>query len=204
MKSLFTIAAYGALILFSFGMVGYGLFSMFASGFRGDEIIPGVIIFSLGAILALVTFSMYALSAIVSSLKEITEKLIPLAIKGSMVKDSKPNPMADFINSLRKNMMNDNDDDDDNELPTSGTMTIMRVNDDGTHTPIERREFNSPEELQRLRDELINKALSKKDKKLEDMSVDELEVEREKAVEAQDFELATAIRDLINQRQGQK
>jgi len=34
--------------------------------------------------------------------------------------------------------------------------------------------------------------------------VQELEVERVKAVDAQDFELAAAIRDLINQKEGLK
>jgi excinuclease UvrABC helicase subunit UvrB len=79
-------------------------------------------------------------------------------------------------------------------------MTIAKFNEDGTFTPLEKREFSSDEEMRAMRDEMLNRAFSKKNKKLEDMSISELEVEREKAVETQDFELAGAIRNLIEQK----
>ena len=89
---------------------------------------------------------------------------------------------------------------DEDDLPLSGSITIAKVGEDGSITPIERREFNSPEELDKIRRDLLNKAFKGKDKKLEDMTIQELEVEREKAVDAQEFELAVAIRDLIEHK----
>lgn len=205
MKSILTLVVYGSLFLLSFGLIGYGTFSMIHGGIVGDDILPGLLIFSIGALLAMTTISMYALSSIVSSLKTLTEKIIPLAVRGSMMGAApEENPMMNFLNKLRSEMEKADPEDGDGELPTSGTMTVIRVNEDGTHTPIERREFNSPEELQQLRNEILNKAFAKSDKKLEDMTIDELETERDKAVDAQDFELATAIRDLLENRKNTK
>ena len=203
MRTLLSIAIYGTLILFSAYMSGYGVYTMVNDISNGGDIGRGFMFFSLGLMVIGVAAILYTIGAVLDNLKRLNENIIPMLMQAQGMGGAKqPNPFADFINHLKNHQGHDNDDMPD--FPLSGSMTIAKMNEDGSYTPLEKREFNSPEEMRKFRDEMLKKAFSKNEKKLEDMSVQELEVERVKAVDAQDFELAAAIRDLINQKEGLK
>lgn len=201
MKALLSIAIYGTLILFSASMAGYGIYTMISDLFNGGDIGRGFLFFSLGTIIIGVSAILYTLGAVLENLKNINTSLIPMILQGQGGNNKPANPFEDLLNQIKSQVGRNPDMPD---FPLSGSMTIAKMNEDGTITPLEKREFSSPEEMRQFRDEMLKKAFANKNKKLEDMSVQELESERVKAVEAQDFELAAAIRDLINQQEGTK
>lgn len=198
MRTLLSIAIYGTLILFSAYMSGYGVYTMIHDITNGGDIGRGFMFFSLGLIIIGMSAILYSIGAIVDNLKRLNEMILPLILQ-SKEEEEEENPFAKILQHIKNSRGGDMPD-----FPLSGSMTIAKMNEDGSYTPLEKREFNSPEEMRQFRDEMLKKAFSKNEKKLEDMSVQELEVERVKAVDAQDFELAAAIRDLINQKEGLK
>jgi len=198
MKALLSIALYGSLILFSASMASYGVYTMVSDALHGSDIGRGFLFFSLGILIIGVAAILYTLGAVLNNLKDMNLNLIPLLMQG---KGEQPqNPLADLFNHFKNNM----DRNEMPDFPLSGSMTIAKMNEDGSITPLEKREFSSPEEMHQFRDEMLKKAFAKKDKKLEDMSIQELEVERDKAVDEQNYELAAAIRNLIEEKEGQK
>jgi hypothetical protein len=201
MKALLSIAIYGTLVLFSASMSVYGIYSMISDAFNNGDIGRGFLFFSLGTILIGVAAILYTLGAVLENLKSINTSLIPMILQGQGGGQPK-NPFEDLMNQIKNQV--DRNTGIPKDFPLSGSMTIAKMNEDGTITPLEKREFSSPEEMRQFRDEMLNKAFANKNKKLEDMSVQELEAERVKAVDEQDFELAAAIRDLINQKEDTK
>lgn len=198
MKALLSIALYGTLILFSTSMAGYGVYSMFSDVINGGDLGRGFMFFSLGMLIVGVAAILYTLGVIIENLKRVNENLI-LQMQGNQNPGQGQNPLVDFMNQFKDKMT-----EDGGEFPLSGSMTIAKMNDDGSITPIEKREFNSPEELKNLKEEMLKKVFAKKDKKFEDMSIQELESERDKALGEQDFELAAALRDLIKNKEDSK
>jgi hypothetical protein len=86
----------------------------------------------------------------------------------------------------------------------SGSIKMSSIDEEGNITPLGEKEFSSPEEFLKYRNEILQKAFGKKPgstkKKFEEMTVSELEAEEKKAIETQDFELAAAVRDLIKEK----
>jgi len=197
------LITYTMAFLFFFGATVYGIYRMIYDGIAGDDMARGFMFCSLGFIATTGLIILYSIGAMLENLKILNEKMIALIMShnGNANKDGTRNPLFDLLSQLKQNMGEDGAMElDEDDLPLSGSITIAKVGEDGSITPIERREFNSPEELDKIRRDLLNKAFKGKDKKLEDMTIQELEVEREKAVDAQEFELAVAIRDLIEHK----
>lgn len=198
------LITYTTAFLFFLGATVYGIYRMIYDGIQGEDLGRGFMFCSMGFIATTGLIILYSIGAMLENLKILNEKMIALIMShnGSANNGGTRNPLFDLLSQLKQNMGDDDSIElDDDDLPKSGSITIAKVGEDGSITPIERREFNSSDELDAIRKELLNKAFGNKEKKLEDMTIEELETEREKAVDAQEFELATAIRDLINQKQ---
>lgn len=197
------LITYAIAFIFFLGATVYGIIRMIYDGISGDDMARGFMFCSMGFIATTGLIILYSIGAMLENLKVLNEKMIALIMShNSKGSGGVQNPLFDLLSQLKQNMGDDNSIElDDDDLPPSGSITIAKVGEDGSITPIERREFNNPEELDAIRRELLNKAFKGKDKKLEDMTIAELEEEREKAVDAQEFELATAIRDLISKKQ---
>lgn len=186
MRTVFYAMAIGLILISSIVGALIGLFIMGYNLFTGKhEYLPGFTTFSLSTILLLVTLSAYMLTKMMTSMEVLAESILKIIIA-----DSNPapqNPLASLFGGL---------------LSGPGTIQVSTIDEKtGKMIPFEEKEFNTPEEFVKYRNELVAKALGDNfERKLEDMSIEELRKEEKKAVDSQDFETAAAIVSLIEEK----
>lgn len=133
-------------------------------------------IFSLSTILFVVVLTSYMIAKVLTN-TEIIAEVMTKFIQNEMAKNSF-NPMQGIQNLLGM-----------------GMPKIITLDES---------QFSSSEEFQKHRDELLRKAFGYNpgdvQKKLEQMSIEELKIEEKKAVDNQNFELAAAIVSLIEEK----
>lgn len=149
------------------------------------EFLPAYTTMALSLVLFLVTVTAYMITKVMTSTEIIAESLIKLIQMDSGI--APQNPLGALFGGL---------------VNGPGTIQVSKMDDDGKLVPFAEKQFSTPEEFIKYRNELVAKALSKDGgkKKLEDMSIEELTKEEKKAVESQDFETAAAIVSLIEEK----
>jgi hypothetical protein len=200
MKTLFFAASLALLVLFSFVgiIVGAGtmIYDLYSSG---PNFMQGFTIFSLSSILFLVSVTAFIATKILTNteiMADVMAKFVAHEMKKEM--SGGGNPLQQFLQNLGMGggfpgMPN-----------ISGSIKMASVDEDGNITPLGEKEFKNPEEFLKYRNEILQKAFGKNPtktkKKFEEMSIQELESEEQKAIDSQNFELAAAVRDLIKEK----
>lgn len=194
MKKLISSIILGSILMFSVVVAVMGALLMTDSFFNhGASGMKGFQMFCLGTILFVVILSGYMLSRILSYTEVIVDTLTTL-VEHTLNKaqtSQSLNPLQALFGNLG--------------LPGSGTIKMATLDEDGKVVPFMEKEFNNHEEFIKHRDELLSKAFSGNNKKkVEDMTLEELQEEEKKAVSIQNFELAACIRDAINEKTKKK
>lgn len=194
MKSIFAALILALIVLFSgvsaifgLGIMVYDLYS------GGNEFMHGFTVFCLGAILFFTSTVAYIASKILTNTDIIADSMIKF-IENEMQKEVEQNPLQALFGKMGLPGMG------------SGSIKMARMDEDGNITPLGEKTFGSHEEMIKHRDELLHKAFGFKSdkKKIQDMTLEELQAEEIKAVGSQNFELAAAIRDLMNEKKNKK
>jgi hypothetical protein len=174
------------------GIMAYDLYS------GGSQFMHGFTVFSLGAILFFVSTTAYIATKILTNTDILADSMIKF-FEHEMGKEEAGlgmNPLQALFGKMGMG------------LPGmgAGSIKMARMDEDGNITPLGEKTFSSHEELIKHRDELLQKAFGAKPgkKDIKEMSLEELEVERQQAVDSQKFELAAAIRDLIEEKKKNK
>lgn len=194
MKYIFAALTLGFVLLASLVASVTGVVIMIADLINHtDNFFQGFITFSLGTILFFVTIAAYQQVQILNNTKIIAQALAEyMEHQMKMSSMGQSNPFASLFNG---------------GFPMSGTMKMARIDESGNIVPFMEKNFNSPEEFLKYRNELLSKAFGYKpeetEKKLEELSVDELKQKEKEASDNQNFELAAAIRDLIAKKNKQ-
>jgi len=201
MKSIFFAIMMALIILFSgiTALTGVGMMVIDIAT-NGHNLIKGFEVFSLSMILLFVTITSYITTKILTG----TDVLVDVMTRflDNEISKSNKNPINNSIQSLFSNL--------GGLGGFQGTTSIQigKMDEDGNITPMDEQTFSSTEEFMKHRDEILAKAFGHKPtevkKKLADMSVEELKVEEKKAVDKQDFELAAAIVNLIEEKKKDK
>jgi len=170
----------GIAAIFGVGIMAYDLYS------GGPNFMKGFTVFCLSTTLFFSTTVAYMITKIITNTDTIAESLIRLV--EHVEQNQQPiNPLQALLGKFGIQSMTG-----------PGTIKTSIFKSDGTITPLEEKTFNSNKE----RDEIILKAFSSKPgkKSIHEMTITELKDEEKKAVDSQDFELAIAIRDLMNEK----
>lgn len=191
MKSLVFALTLALVVIFSFisSLVGIGImiYDLYSGG---SQFMHGFTVFSLSAILFFAATTAYIVTKILNNTDILADSMVKF-LEHEMDKEV---PVINPIDALFGKM----------GLPGmgAGSIKMASMDEDGNITPLGEKTFNSHEEMVKHRDELLSKAFGFKSdkKKIQDMSLEELQTEEIKAVDAQDFELAAAIRNLIQSK----
>lgn len=194
MKTILFAISLALLVLFSaisaFVGAGIMIYDLYSGG---SNFMQGFNIFCLGSILFLVSVTSYMITKTLTN-TEILADVMSKYIANEMAKEMKVNinPLQQLFGGGFPPGMN----------MGTGSIKLSSIDKDGNITPLGEREFNNPEELLKYRNEILNKAFGAKPgkKQIQDMSTEELKEEEKKAVDNQQFELAAAIRDVLNRR----
>ena len=197
MRAIFFAALLALLILFAAvsALFGGGIMvnALYTSG---PNFMQGFQIFCLGSILFLIAVTSYIVTKILTNTEFLAEVLTKMVAKEINKAEGNINPLQAMFGQMG------------NMPPGMGTFKVARMDEDGNITPIGESKFSTPEELMKHRHEILAKAFGYKPenvkKKFEDMTLAELESEEKKAVDGQQFELAAALRDLIEERKKNK
>ena len=183
------------LIIFSAGTAIVGAFMMISSLISGNaNFLKGLEVFFLGSISFTVTMVAYTATKVLRN----TDILAECMADTLDALDRQQGAKSSLMDILGRGGFPP-------PFPFNGTVRMAKMDKDGNITPVGEREFGSHEEFLKFRDELINNAMNKNGKKpVSEMSLEELENEREAAEKAQNFELAAAIRDAINEKKKKK
>lgn len=190
LKNLFTIVAILFIFVVSAGAAVVGLGEMIVSLVtHNNEFKSGLELFLLGTITFIITLVAYVVGKILDNTQIIAKTLAD--VLDNM--DSGPQPMSPFSEMFGGG------------FPFTGSVKVAKIDKDGNITSLGENEFHSKEEFIKFRNEFINKAMGKDNKKqISDMTLEELESERIAAEERQDFELCKMLRDLINERKNKR
>jgi hypothetical protein len=187
MRALIFAALLGLTLIFSLASAVFGVFIMFSSITNSSaDLMQGFTIFCLGTILFFVTSIAYIVTKILTNTDVLTDVLTKMLLR----EQNNAQPVNPFQALFGHGGM--------------GTIKVAGVDENGNITPMGESQFNSTEDLLKQRNDILAKAFGWKPetskKKFEDMTMTELESEEKKAVDGQQFELAAALRDLIEQR----
>jgi hypothetical protein len=197
MKSIFAALTLALIVLFSgisaifgIGIMAYDLYS------GGDEFMRGFTIFCMGATLFFAATVAFIVTKILTNTDVIATSMVKFFEHEIEKEETKINPMQAFFGRMGLPEMG------------NGSIKIATLDEDGNITPVGEKTFTSHEEMIKHRDELLANAFGYKPEKaktkFEDMTLAELESEEKKAVDGQQFELAAAIRDLMNEKKNKK
>lgn len=188
MKTFLSAAILFSIILFSAisSLVGAGImvYSLYAGN---SSFFTGFITCCLGAILFLSTMTVYMVSKILSSSSVIVEVLDNL-VSNEINKQSAQsnNPFQSMFNGL-------------SGMPGITSIKVAKMDEDGNIQSVSDSNVSGLEE--------VLKSLTagiKGEKKLEDMTIEELDSELNKEIARQGFERASKIRDLITEKKNSK
>lgn len=195
--TLALIIAFGA-ISSAIG-VGFMIYDIYSGG---NNFMQGFTIFSLGSILFLAGTTSYIVTKTLTN-TEVLADVLARFIENEMRKEdgSIQNPIQSLFGNLfgPGNLPG---------IPGQGTIRMATIDKDGNFKDLGEEKFSSPEEFLKHRNDILNRAFGGKQeqdkKKFEDMTLEELRTEEKQAVESQSFELAAALRDLINEKENKK
>ena len=84
------------------------------------------------------------------------------------------------------------------------TINVSSIDENGNVSPLVTKTFDNPEDFLKHRDEIFAKAFGTKPddakKKIDDMTIEELQKKEKEAADAEKWELAAAYRDAINRK----
>jgi hypothetical protein len=192
MKYLFAILAMGLVMLGSFAASITGIVFMVSDLVtHNGNFFQGFQIFALGTILLMATIAAYTQAQILNNTKIIGEALAEY-MTHQMNKEQAGGGLPNLASILGGG------------FPMHGMLKMSRMDENGNIVPFMEKEFNSPEEFIKYRNEILTKAFGFKpeetEKKLEEMSIEELKLKEKEASDNQKFELAAMIRDLISKK----
>ena len=194
-----------SLILFSIIAELAGLYIMIHDAVDGGgEFMKGFTLFSLGTIMFICTSIAYLVTKAIANTEKIADALADL-ISHTIDKEAQAaggfnpsgiNPLMDLFKQFPGSNIG------------STTINVSSIDEEGNISPMMTKTFDNPEEFLKHRDEIFAKAFGTQPKdakkKIDDMSIEELKIMEKEAVESQNFELATAIRDCIKQKSANK
>lgn len=196
MKYIFAALALAVLILSGMAAAVTGIVFMINDLVsHNGNFFQGFVIFALGIIMTAALGIAYTQAQTFNNTKIIGEALAEY-ITHQMQKEQAGNGLPSLAQILGGG----------GGFPMHGMMKMSRIDEHGNIVPFMEKEFNSPEEFIKYRNEILTKAFGFKpeetEKKLEEMSIEELEAKRKEAADNQQFELAAMIRDLISKKSG--
>lgn len=200
MKTLFVALSLALLVLCSAAGIVFGAGTMIYDLYSGgSQFTTGFYIFSLSSILFLVSIASFMISKVLTNTEVIADVLAKF-LANEMKKE-----LAASGNPLHQLFQNMGMGRGFPGMPgMSGSIKMSSIDEDGNITPLGEKEFSSPEEFIKYRNEILQQAFGKKPgntkKPFEEMSITELEAEEQKAIDSQEFELAAAVRDLIKEK----
>lgn len=192
MKSLFfalllavMVFCAGATAVVGFGIMIWDLYS------GGPNFMTGFNVFFLGAILFFVSTTSYIITKVLTN-TEILSDVMSRFLANEMQKGPNQNPLQNLFSQMG--------------FPGATTsIKVARMDEDGNITPMSEADFDSADEMLKHRDEILSKLFGnnpiERKKKIQEMTIEELQAEEKKAVSVQDFELAAAIKNLLDEKQ---
>lgn len=144
----------------------------------GNNFIQGFTVFSLGTILFFLITSAYMITRILTNtniIADVLEKFVE-----NEIAKTKNNPLQNF----------------------PGIIQISKIDEQGNISPVS-DSTNSNPDFSRMHSEIINNLFKKPfatKKELEVMTLEELNKEKEEAIEKQDYERAARIRNIIDEK----
>lgn len=176
-----------------------GFASFIYKVWHGQDYMESFQLFSLSAILCITSITAYIVIKILTSTEligDILQKFFELHIHKNDPKPKDPDIM-NLIQGLFSGGLPD--------VNVTGRISVSSFDNDGNETSLGDKSFNNQNEFIKYRNELLGKdfRFTQKDmsKKLENMSIEELKKEENKAIDTQNFELAGAIRDIIKEKE---
>jgi hypothetical protein len=195
MKSLVFAITLAFVVLFSAVSTLVGASIMVYNLYTGGPgFMHGFEVFCLSAILFFTSTTAYIATKILTNTDVIADSMIKFFEHEMRKEEVGMNPLQALFGKMGLPGMG------------AGSIKMARMDEDGNITPLGEKTVSSPEELIKHRDELLFKAFGAKPgkKDIKEMSLEELEIERQQAVDSQKFELAAAIRDLIEEKKRKK
>jgi hypothetical protein len=198
LKALFVLVFIGISAVFT----GYGLYKIFEAMFTSYTLQTiDIAYFTSGTLL----LSLFAIFVILGEVKKVSETTAKAVVH--LMRKDKPTSNSQFSNFLSNMFPGSAPKSPD----FSGSISIIDM--ENPDSPIFSGDFKNNEELQELRNSMINKMLNSKSefkgKKmtkqdiLNSMSIEELDAERIKAENAEDWLWAATIRDKIAEKKKQ-
>ena len=192
MKSVFFSMLLALLILFLAISAVAGLGMMVVDFYTGGgKMMQGFEVFTLGAILFFVCSTAYIVTKILASTEVIVDTLTKFV--EHEISKTKINPLQSLFGGLGSMA-----------FPGQTTIKIGSIDEDGNITPLDETKFSSKDDFIKYRNSILSEAFGQKPadikKKLEDMTIEELKEEEKKAVDKQNFELAAAIINIIEEK----
>lgn len=205
LKAIFVLFFVGVTLTFSF----IGIARIFKALFTDYTLQTIDIAYFAVGIGLLSIFAIFVILDDIKKMLDTTAKAV-LHIMRKQNEQSKSTISSNSFSSLLGNMFgNQSVAGDPNNF--SGSISVVDLSN--PKNPIFKGDFNSHEELQDLRNKLINKMLNShgefqgkqmtKQDMLNTMSVEELDAERIKAEQDEDWLWAAALRDKIKERKGE-
>lgn len=177
--------------------IGIMVYDVYSSG---NNFMQGFTIFSLGSILFLVGITSYIVTKILTN-TEILADVMTKFVENELRKEENPiNPMESIFGNMFKSNLPG--------LPGQITVKTAHLDKNGNLIETGEEKFSSTKDFINHRNEILARAFGSTQeqhkKKFEDMDLEELRNEEKNAVDAQSFELAAALRDLINEKEKKK
>lgn len=202
LKTISSLLFIVSLILFSLVADVAGVYIMISSAVnRTNDFMTGFTLFSLGTLIFFAVSITYLITQANTSLNLIAETLANFidhsldreaaeATGGFKVPSS---PLMDLLKG---------------KFPGGNfgqtTINVSSIDEDGNISPMITKTFDNPEDFFKHRDEVIAQAFGTQPKdvkkKIDEMSIEELQEKEKEAAASQKFELAAAFRDAINRK----
>jgi hypothetical protein len=199
-KTLTSMLFITSLLLFAIISEVAGLYIMIHDVISGgNEFMKGFTLFSLGTLIFIGTSIAYLVTKTIANTEKIANALADL-IDHTLDKDAQaagvfntgPNPLMDLFKKFPGMNMG------------STTINVSSIDEEGNISPMVTKTFDNPEDFLKHRDEIFAKAFGTQPKdakkKIDDMSIEELQTKEKEASDAEKWELAAAYRDAIKRK----
>lgn len=186
MKNLLSAVSILSIIILSAGSALVGAGTMVYNFYLGTPILNGFIVFCLGSILFISIIIAYMVSKVMTSTTVMVDVLENLLNNEIEKKTDNTNPFSSLLNGLGASIT---------------SIKIGKIDEDGNITSIGDQSVSGLEEVMKNLNLNVNPIT---EKKLEDMTIKELQGELDKDIAKQSYERAAKIRDLIQEKKNNK
>lgn len=199
-KTLASMLFITSLLLFAFIAEIAGVYIMVHDVITGgNEFMKGFTLFSLGTLIFICTSIAYLVTKTIANTEKIANALADL-IDHTLDKEAQAaggfkmpgNPLMDLFKKFPGMNMG------------STTINVSSIDEEGNISPMMTKTFDNPEDFLKHRDEIFAKAFGTQPKdakkKIDDMSIEELQEKEKEAADAEKWELAAAYRDAIDRK----